>query len=608
MKTPHFLLQTRRSFQSVGMCAAAFALFASQTWGAGGFDPKPPLPGLVSGSPLVSGGIQFTAEQMTTIRQRVSFLPDFSPQARSSRPTLVLLVHGRTARPGDAPGVFDPPLPLTGLSNRPGTVGYSRFYWDFPFVSAMLGGARSLFTLDGGAARLASPAAWKAALIENNRVSNQFAFGVDPAPLRGRFNGTAVGLVRMDGSTALGQMAGQALSEIRALRDAFATYAGREPYVVLVGHSKGGLVIRYLLSNPTGNVAGYQLSAAERLFIEELRNDTRFVMTLSTPHTGSPVADVFQELRAAIDGAQGAANNAINTWNQTRALAASIGISLPAAVPVNFNSVKEAISNGEADLGHLSTAFVNEMNNGPLHPRNMARTDGSRIPFYLYGGRTAGGEFFQIGRTDGADVRDFANRLTSPVADIRVPAASAGGLIGLDYMIHNAVFSDWGRILNAGGAGKPLDLVSRSFVLYTPGMRPRMASPGARLTTGLEGLPTYYLRNAFDQETDNDGMVGIDSALGIGLFSGPGVIEQRQARRQVVNAEMMEPFDHTLTRDENGRIDQRGGWYRMYSGAWNFSNHFEIMKLPEMGIEARRLLSGAGPHVSSGALSVWPAR
>ena len=60
--------------------------------------------------------------------------------------------------------------------------------------------------------------------------------------------------------------------------------------------------------------------------------------------------------------------------------------------------------------------------------------------------------------------------------------------------------------------------------------------------------------------------------------------------------------------DENGRIDLRGGWYRMYSGPWNFTNHFDIMKRPELGVEARRLLSGAGPHVSSGAMSVWPIR
>jgi len=46
----------------------------------------------------------------------------------------------------------------------------------------------------------------------------------------------------------------------------------------------------------------------------------------------------------------------------------------------------------------------------------------------------------------------------------------------------------------------------------------------------------------------------------------------------------------------------------MYSGDWNFTNHFDIIKRPELGQEARRLLNSAGPHVSSGPLSVWPAR
>jgi len=609
MQPDIIIIKALQSIFKAGKSAVIVALMASQTWGAGGLDLTPPLPGLGGGTFSPQGGFQLTAGQIAVIRQRASFRPDFSPQARNSRPTLVLLIHGRTARPGDEPGVFDPPLPQTGLSNRPGTVGYSRFYWDFPFVSAMLGGAGSLFTMDGGGAnRLMGPAAWKLARIENDRISNQFAFGADPAPLRGRFTGTAAALVRADGSIALGQMAGQVLREIRALRDAFAAYAGREPYVVLAGHSKGGLVIRYLLSNPEGQVAGYRLSPEERLFIEELRNDTRFAMTISTPHTGSPVADVFQEVRAAIDNAEGFANQVVEAWNQTRSVAALLGITLPEVCPVDFSAAKEAISNGEDDLGHLSTAFVNGLNNGPLHPKNMARTDGTRIPLYLYGGRSPAGVFFRLGRTDGADVRDFAGRLESSIPDIRVAAASAGGLMGLDYVIHNGVFMDWGRILNGGTGAKPLDLVRRSYVVYFPGMRPRMSQPGERPLSLFEGVPTYYLRNAADQETDNDGMVGIDSALGIGLFSGPVAIEERLARRQVVNAEMMEPFDHTIMRDENGRIDQRGGWYRMYSGAWNFTNHFDIMKRPELGIEARRLLSGAGPHAGAGALSVWPAR
>ncbi|MFN7343910.1 MAG: hypothetical protein ACK5S4_01055 [bacterium] len=612
------LLKTRQPLRQIARAALLTTLIASQAFGIGDFNPRPPLPNLIGlGQGTSTIGFQLSPGQIETIRRRVEFMPDFSPAARASRPTLVLLIHGRTARPEDAPSAFDPPLPASGFSNRPGSIGYSRFYWDFPFVSAMLGGASSLFTMNGGGAnRLMGPVAWKLARIENGRpgeavnsdIANQFAFGVDPAPLRGRFTGTAAALVRANGSIALGQMAGQVLKEIKDLRDAFASYAGSDPYLVLVGHSKGGLVIRYLLSNPADEVAGYQLSAGERAIIEELRNDTRYAMTVSTPHTGSPVADTFQEVRAAIDEAEGLANRMVDSWNQTRDAAQTFGINLPAATPVDLSDAKDAISNGEDDLGHLSTAFTNQMNGGPLHPRLMIRSDGTRIPFYLYGGRAAGGAFFQLGRTDGLDVRDFVNRAQSINPEIRVPATSAGGLMALDFVLHNAVFMDWGRLVNAGSSDKPLDLVRRSFVVYFPGLRPRMSEPGERSFLNLEGLPTYYLRNRQDAETDNDGMVGIDSALGIGLFSGPVAIEDRLARRQVVNPEMMEPFDHTGIRDENGRIDLRGAWYRMYNGDWNFTNHFDIIKRPELGQEARRLLNSAGPHVSSGPLSVWPAR
>lgn len=71
---------------------------------------------------------------------------------------------------------------------------------------------------------------------------------------------------------------------------------------------------------------------------------------------------------------------------------------------------------------------------------------------------------------------------------------------------------------------------------------------------------------------------------------------------------MMEPFDHTQNVGPAGGSFVAGSFYRMYSGAWNFTNHFTEIKRPELGTEINRVLRAAGPLPSTGAPSVWPAR
>lgn len=561
---------------------------------------------LNSNPPVVSTLI--TPDNLQTIdnfaAQRARFEPNFSPAARGARPTLVVLIHGGTSAPQNDPSPFEPPSPAGVPSTRPGNVGYSRFYWDFPFVRQALGGTGDLFTLPGGQAGRLNAGTWKSSLT-NNVIENQFAFASDPLPQQGRFTGMAAVLVRADGSIAIGRMAKTVLDEIRRLRARFETYAGREPYVVLVGHSKGGLVTRYLMSIPAGLVAGHDLSAEDEAFLRELRNDTRFVATVSSPHTGSPLADYGQEMREGVAAAQGSIDA---VWNAMRAAAQVVRISLPAQSPLNLMPTADLISSSDPDLGHLTTQFWNSMNNGALHPSRMVRSDGSFIPAYLYGGRTAGDNFYSTQRFDGVDMASFASQMASANQTTRINAAAAMGLMGLDWALHNVAGGDWGRIRSAGTAAKNLDLVRRAYPEYSL-FGNTMSSPGETMfLIGKEGMPTYYLRNQTDRETDNDGMVGIDSALGIGLFSGPTAIEVFQLSGVPVPPAMMEPFDHTQNVAAAGVTPKFGPFYRIYSGAWNFTNHFTETKRPELGTELNRLVRSAGPLTSSGALSVWPAR
>ncbi len=283
-------------------------------------------------------------------------------------------------------------------------------------------------------------------------------------------------------------------------------------------------------------------------------------------------------------------------------------INLPADSPLDLTPAQALISSSDPDLGHLTTAFWNNMNNSDLHPRRMARSDGSLIPFYLYGGRSPGDNFYSVARFDGADTTAFLGQLASSNQTTRINATATLGLMGLDWGLHNVVNGDWGRIRNAGTAAKNLDMVRRAYPEYSL-FGNTMSSAGETLPlVGIEGTPVYYLRNQTDGRTDSDGMVGIDSALGIGLFAGPVAVEALQTLSIPVPAAMMEPFDHTQNVAPSGSPFRAGHFYRMYSGAWNFTNHFTQIKRPELGTEINRLVRSAGPITATGALSVWPAQ
>ncbi len=548
-----------------------------------------------------------TPENLQTIQaflaQQARFNPNFKPAARNSRPTLVVLIHGGTSAPASSPSAFEPPSPAGAPSTRPGNLGYSRFYWDFPFVKQTVGATGDLFTMGGGTASRLSATTWKSSLT-NNLIDNQFAFPRDPLPLAGRYSGVAAALVRANGSIALGDMAKQVLDEVRRLRDRFETYAGREPYVALVGHSKGGLVIRYLMCVPAGTVAEHNLSEADEEFLRELRNDTRFVATVSSPHTGSPLADYGQDLREDVGDVQDVIDD---IWGVIRAAAGLVRINLPASSPLDITFAEKMISSSDPDLGHLTTEFWNDMNNGPLHPRNMVRSDNTLIPAYLYGGRAAGDTFYAAANFNGAATATLVSAMASSNQTTAINAKAAMGLMGLDWALHNVVNGDWGRIRSAG-AGKNLDIVRRAYPKYSLFGNSMSAAGETIPLINQEGTPIYYLRNQADRETDNDGMVGIDSALGIGLFTGPVAIEVLQVIGSPVPATMMEPFDHTQNVAPAGSPVRRGSFYRMYSGPWNFTNHFTEIKRPELGTEVNRLVRSAGPLTAAGALSVWPAQ
>lgn len=499
----------------------------------------------------------------------------FRPPTVSVRPTLVVLIHGGTSNPEHSgPSMFEG-------GHHPDTLAYSRFYFDFPFTSATLGVASSgqLFTRNDIPL---SHATWATTAVDQTNPDHLFAFSTRPSTITAaaRKRTTAVGFVHANGALRLGVHARTVLQQIGRLYTEFAAWAGADPYLVLVGHSKGGLVSRYIMSAPTGTVAGVNLTAAEENACRFLRDQTKYIVTLGTPHNGSPLSDQGLAINQALDQMQ-APINAL--WNMLRTAARSAGITLPAAAPINFDGVRQLLGNA-SELIDLTSSAANQFNTGEIRVNRMVRSNGTPVPMYCYGGRTPGDRFYATPRHDG---------LGGPPLNT-TEGLSAMGLCGLDWALHNIADRDWGTRTTLG-AGKSLDLARRTFSVIT--VRPQLLPPFVSVTRRFsqpfevfqvpltnitfEGLPIYFMRGTGDGETDSDGMVAISSALAIGL-----------------STTSLEPFDRT----------QGGQIFRMYGTAaspWAFCNHRTLSNTAPMGTEVRRLLLNAGPRVSPGPLSVF---
>ncbi len=95
-----------------------------------------------------------------------------------------------------------------------------------------------------------------------------------------------------------------------------------------------------------------------------------------------------------------------------------------------------------------------------------------------------------------------------------------------------------------------------------------------------------------DGEIDNDGLVSLDSALGLRL--GTSVVEY---------------FDHTKTwpASAGSATQVNGSWYRFYDGPWNLDNHGSVLTNPRLAAWVyTEILRGAGPLPGPGPRSTWP--
>jgi len=256
------------------------------------------------------------------------------PLLTGPRPTLVVLIHGGTSDPNgsDSPNMFEG-------GHSPDTLAYSRFYFDFPFASAVLGVPTSgaLFTTAG--VRL-TRSNWSSAAVSETDVNNSFAVATQLPSAAARRTITGIGLVHANGATRLGVHSRHVLGQIKTLYTNFVAWTGSDPYIVLVGHSKGGMVARYLMSAPTGNVGNVNLTDDQEADCKFLRDKCKYIVTLGTPHDGSPLAEAGVDILHKLDDTQAAFQG---FWTATRNTLATVGVTLPRTPPLNLNGVKAII-------------------------------------------------------------------------------------------------------------------------------------------------------------------------------------------------------------------------------------------------------------------------
>ncbi len=304
------------------------------------------------------------------------------------RPTLVVLLHGMTAS-----RALDPDV---------GTHAYARRYWSFAFVRGLLDG-RPPRLVDG---EPLTATTWADAPGADAPDGDAVAYGLF-LPSAGATEGAedgarptrAVFVPTRDGSLGLGEQVVAAAAQIDAglehyrawlAPDGAAAGAGadgdlgdREPQVVLIGHSFGGLVARYLLTNPPIDGGPFGTDPTTRARADRLRDRTLYLITLGSPHEGSAAADRAALMASAQELFRAEyvrPNGFVRRW-----------LTPLLDEGASFLRLEDPVTE------HVRTdvwAALNDPEQGLLAAHRARRGDGSVVPVLALAARSPGGRFF----------------------------------------------------------------------------------------------------------------------------------------------------------------------------------------------------------------------
>lgn len=353
-------------------------------------------------------------------------------------PTLIVLLHGATAR-NPIPSHDEDELQDNGF---PGTRKHARHYWTYPFVTELVGASPSknvpLVTLEGtnitGGAFLTAGLTLPGQGVDQVPAAEQCTLGdlmtaERYTPGQATAPKLTVLLSHRDAKDSLVEQAMYAVDQIYACVTLFERTFKRKPKLLFVAHSWGGLITRFILSNPTraslqaitsplslrfpANNSHYDTGdLSTRVKMDYLRNLTYYTITLATPHQGVRFSDLATEVIQAVGVLRGTINAAnlqqerlLNAWRNV----VSLLVNLPPLDAVNYGQVVAALTSFEQFSqttilgtnrvwGESNTKLWEALNTGPLHPSRAIRTNQSPIvgaknqliPIYALGARNPG--------------------------------------------------------------------------------------------------------------------------------------------------------------------------------------------------------------------------
>ncbi|MBN1475849.1 hypothetical protein JXA47_03755, partial [Candidatus Sumerlaeota bacterium] len=299
----------------------------------------------------------------------------FSPD----RSRLIVLLHGMTSRP-DLP--HDNPLltlvdPSDGIPA--GMHAHARKMWGFGFVSGLLGAQGGALETLGGLAvtqenwvRSAPEGSWDESPAQSTLEALLLRAARGEEPL-------SVFIPARDGSEALMLQTSQTIDQVYEAYTRIHEF-GAQPQIIWVTHSAGGLVARTLLSNPLKPIASgwpltkIALTTEQRWRADFLRDRTLFLVTIATPHQGTPLADKFGGLSQFLE--------ILPDWLWR----------LPGDVGEFVEEVRTTQISRRDCVPDLTTERCDALNAGPIRPSRAHRTEhslgGALIPVFAMGGRS----------------------------------------------------------------------------------------------------------------------------------------------------------------------------------------------------------------------------
>ncbi len=460
-----------------------------------------------------------------------------------SRPRLVILLHGVTPKPTEAP------------EQRIGYPGHARHYWGFEFIKGLQGHMeepqmRVVTPRVGGAMRIRTaaledwqpsttdtsvldlapicfPTSWLAVdpSMENNQT---FIRDYIKLMTKQGSNHTMVMINTRDGSKHLMPQLKETIEELyMSYNTAFGTLPeAQQPQIYLVGHSFGGVIARALLANPTGgDLWGNKLSATDRAHADYLRRRVVLVQTLAAPHEGTLIGDPANDFadfvtRYGYTIIYNFINN-YNFWSFKSLTAAQIKAKAKETVKLAL----DAISGKRDCLQDL--ARMHEYNVGILHPNTARRSlNGSIVPIFTAAGRNPGGRFFDQSRS----MFIFGGSTYNPISVLDLltgtrPSKEAASLYLIERLMHEEGYGLEGKMPWGSAEYWHGDRVSSPFKGIGPyaerplsaGWTPTWSSIKGVLDAFVGGAPFKFGQG--DGEWDSDGFLAWDSANAYHLIS-----------------------------------------------------------------------------------------